>query len=195
MVVAGLFVATSLSVSGASINAVMDETNTSLSRRHLRRRLDEGERKNAESLRQDFNGEASASHHHRSATSSCLPNQHNLILTMYTDANSISDNSWRISHADINGGDESTTSSSSSGVGGLEIHSQSVGSGNLGYGAVVIDSICADYANVTSSSSSSHSAASIEDERQEMRHLMRGSSNAGSVLAHAAQARRGAGEA
>lgn len=36
---------------------------------------------------------------------------------------------------------------------GLEIHRESVGSGNLGYGAVVIDTICADKAPSTSTSS------------------------------------------
>lgn len=69
---------------------------------------------------------------------------------MYTDAHSISDNSWRISHAAASSGAGDSSSSS-----GLEIHRESVGAGNLGYGAVVIDTICADKATGANNSSSS----------------------------------------
>ncbi len=92
---------------------------------------------------------SSSLHHHRSMMT-CLPNQHTFILTMYTDAHSISDNSWRISHAAASTGAGDSSSSS-----GLEIHRESVGAGNLGYGAVVIDTICADKATGANESSSS----------------------------------------
>lgn len=72
---------------------------------------------------------------------------------MYTDANSISDNSWRISHA---------ASSSTGGDEGLEIHRESVGSGNLGYGAVVIDTICVDKAKSSAINTSSPSLTFVE---------------------------------
>ncbi|KAL7445953.1 hypothetical protein ACHAXH_009601 [Discostella pseudostelligera] len=148
--------ASSLSGSGASSSlpnhAVSTDETTSESRLHLRhRRLDGGNSNNIPPSLSQKSLPASSSTHHRSMmTTTCLPNQHTFILTMYTDAHSISDNSWIISHAPTGSEDDASNTFSSS---GLEIHRESVGSGNLGYGAVVIDTICADKAPSTSDSS------------------------------------------
>ncbi len=161
-------IASSLSGTTSTSNAIsMDESSKSgveSKDRHLRHYRLDGPEPGADSMMSPSlsNPEAGAEqqrvtatllssfHHHRSMTTSCLPNQHTFILTMYTDAHSISDNSWRISHAAASTGAGDSSSSS-----GLEIHRESVGAGNLGYGAVVIDTICADKATGANDSSSS----------------------------------------
>jgi len=70
----------------------------------------------------------------------CTLDQHTFVFTMYTDAHSINDNSWKMSHASYGYGQETGNS-------GTEIASESVG-GDMGYGAVLTHTICADKATV-----------------------------------------------
>ena len=70
----------------------------------------------------------------------CNPKQHALIFTINTDMYSMSDNSWAVTHASFGDGQEVGNS-------GLYIASESVGAGQLGYGAVVPHNMCADVAN------------------------------------------------
>lgn len=70
----------------------------------------------------------------------CNPNQHSLIFTLNTDMYSVSDNSWVVTQASFGDGQEVGNS-------GLYIASNSVGAGQLGFGAVVPQNMCADVAN------------------------------------------------
>jgi len=89
----------------------------------------------------------------------CTPDQHSFLFTLYTDANSIDDNSWRMSHASHGSGHETGNS-------GTFIVEESLGSGKLGYGAVVTHTICADKAprlsTMTSMAASSANKRIIE---------------------------------
>lgn len=156
------------SLSGASsLHSVdmMEESNNSAAvksrQRHLRhhhhQRGDVDSNNMFPSLFLSNSGMSTTSNPPRRSMKTCLPNQHAFILTMYTDAHSISDNSWRISHAA-----SSSSAGDNTSLSGLEIHRESVGSGNLGYGAVVIDTFCADKASSTVAASSSPSSTFVE---------------------------------
>lgn len=80
------------------------------------------------------------------SSSACDPaTQHTLLFTLYTDAHSILDNQWKFSHAPFGVGLETGNS-------GTYVDSESVKTGNLGYGAVVTHTVCADRATATESS-------------------------------------------
>eukprot|EP00578_Thalassiosira_sp_NH16_P008111 CAMPEP_0181107902 /NCGR_PEP_ID=MMETSP1071-20121207/17334_1 /TAXON_ID=35127 /ORGANISM="Thalassiosira sp., Strain NH16" /LENGTH=894 /DNA_ID=CAMNT_0023191449 /DNA_START=62 /DNA_END=2743 /DNA_ORIENTATION=+ len=86
------------------------------------------------------------------SSAACDPaTQHTLLFTLYTDAHSIHDNHWKFSHASFGVGLETGNS-------GTHVASESVSDGNLGYGAVVTHTVCADRATVPATTESSSSA-------------------------------------
>ena len=81
--------------------------------------------------------ESSSSSSSSSSALVCTPQQHALHFALTTDAHSLTDNSWTIKQASFGVGGEVGNS-------GLHIAGESAGSGQLGYGAVVMQYACAD---------------------------------------------------